>query len=170
MRRYLSVLILAGTSLLGCNEPGDGYLAASAITRRGFAQNGEVKRAIRDRDVRLWGYVDHANLYGDAGARAILGEFWSGEGPAAATWRFDLKAGQNDAAGQSFAVYVPNDAGRDEVLRAFVADARARRPTRVFLTGRVFTFAAPTNAVSLTGLYMVLRSSRDIRFRVPDAH
>lgn len=103
-----------------------------------------------------------------AGARRILAEFWSGDGPHPATWRFDLKAEANDAAGHSFAVHVPDDEGRDDILRAFVADALARRPTRVFLKGRLFTFAAPTNAVSLTGLNMEIESSKDIQFRPPD--
>lgn len=170
MGRYLSLGILAGASLVGCNEPASDYLAASVISQGGFAREGGVMGEVYGREVRLWGYIDHANLYGDAGTKAILGEFWSGDGPDAATWRFDLKAAQNDAAGQSFAVHVPNDARRDEVLRAFVADARARRPTRVFLTGRVFTFAAPTNAVTLTGLYLSLQSSMDICFGAPEEH
>lgn len=116
-------------------------------------------------EIRVWGYVDYANLYGDAGAKAILGEFWSGEGPDAASWRFNLKAAEDDAAGQSFAVHVPDDGRRDEVLRVFVANARAGKPTKVFLRGRLFTFAAPANARALTGLYMELQSADDIRLR-----
>jgi hypothetical protein len=127
-------------------------------------------RAVEGWEIRLWGCVDHANLYGDAGARRILAEFWSGDGPRPATWRFDLKAEANDAAGHSFAVHVPNDEGRDDILRTFVADARARRPTRVFMKGRLFTFAAPTNTRLLTGLRMELRSSKDIRLRPPETH
>lgn len=168
MRRYITLGILVAASLVGCNEPTGGYEAASVISGDGFARNGEAMRAAEGREIRLWGYVDHANLYGDAGARRILAEFWSGDGPRPATWRFDLKAEANDAAGHSFAVHVPNDEGRDDILRAFVADARARRPTRVFLKGRLFTFAAPTNAVSLTGLNMEIESSKDIQSRPPD--
>lgn len=168
MRRQLALGVLAAVSLLGCAGPVGDYVAASAVSRGGFARNAEAMRAVEGREIRLWGYVDHANLHGDAGARRILAEFWSGDGPRPATWRFDLKAEANDAAGHSFAVHVPNDEGQQDILRAFVADARARRPTRVFLKGRLFTFAAPTNAVSLTGLNMEIESSKDIQFRPPD--
>jgi hypothetical protein len=89
--------------------------------------------------------------------------------PDAATWCFDLKARENDEAGHSFAVHVPADDGRDDLLRAFLADARAQRPTRVFLKGRLFTFDAPTNVATRSGLYMQLQSSQDILLRPPKA-
>lgn len=100
-------------------------------------------------------------------ARRILAEYWSGDGPNAATWRFDLKAHEDDAPGHSFPVRVPNDAGRDEILRMFVADARAGRPTKVFLQGRITMFEAPTNAVTLMGLRIELDSSQAILFDLP---
>ena len=170
MRRHLGLGVLVAVSLLGCDGPVGDYVAASAVSRDGFARNAEAMRATEGREIRLWGYVDHANLYGDAGARQILAELWSGDGPDAATWRFDLKVREDDPAGRSFAVHVPNDVGRDEVLGAFVAHARAHRPTRVFLTGRLLTFPAPTNTRALTGLRMELRSSKDIRLRPPETH
>lgn len=167
MRTYGGLAVLAIVSLVGCEEPAGDYVPASAIARGGFARNGEEIRRAHGLEIRLWGYVDYANLYGDAAAQAILGGFWSGEGPDPATWRFDLKAGEGDAAGQSFAVQVPNDDRRDEILRVFAANARAGRPTRVFLRGRLYTFPAPTNAQTLTGLYMKLQSSGDIQLREP---
>lgn len=154
-------------ALLGCGEPAGDYVAASAIAKGGIVRDREASPLAEGRTIRLWGYVDHANLYGDDGARTILADGWSGPGPDPTRWRFNLKAKAQDAPGHSFAVRVPNDEGRDEILRVFVADAREHRPTRVFLTGRLFTFAAPTNAVSLTGLYMELESSQAIRFRPP---
>ena len=162
---HLGAGVLVAVSLVGCEEPGGDYLAASDVAHGPFARNGAELRGAHGREIRLWGYVDYANLYGDAGARDILGEFWSGEGPNPAAWRFDLKAGEDDAAGQSFAVHVPNDDRRDEVLRVLVANARAGRSTKVFLSGRLFSFAAPTNVRTLTGLYMELQSAADIRFR-----
>lgn len=59
-------------------------------------------------DLAIRGYVDHANLHGYVGARAILAGWWSGNGPDASTWRIDLKPHARDAAGQSSAVHVPN--------------------------------------------------------------
>ena len=58
---------------------------------------------------------------------------------------------------------VPNDAGRDELLRRFVADAQAQQPTRVFVTGRLTTFAAPSTDRVRTGLMLDVQSSSDIR-------
>jgi hypothetical protein len=143
-------------------------MAASSITKGGFAGDGEQIRALAGNEVKLWGFVDHGNVYGDEGAKAILGDWWSGPGPDATTWRFDLKARAGDAVGQSFAVTVPNDEGRDALLRRFVEDARAENPTRVFLTGRIDAFDAPTSHATLTGLTMELQSSRDILFAPPE--
>jgi len=148
-------------------DPAD-YVAASLLTRNGFARDGAQARGLEGREVRLWGFVDHGNIYGDAGAQAILGDWWSGNGPDDATWRFNLKAEADDAVGQSFAVHVPNGPGRDDLLKRFLADAEAGRPTKVFLTGKLFTFDAPTNAVSLAGLTMELGSAHDIRLELPD--
>lgn len=138
------------------------YIAASSFSKDGFARDAETIRELEGQMVKIWGFVDHNNLYGDEGAQAILGDWWSGTGPNDTTWRFNLKAQAHDAAGKSFAVYVPNDEGRDELLKAFLADARAQKPTKVFVKGTIFTFDAPTNAASLTGLRMDLSSSHDI--------
>ena len=108
-------------------------------------------------------------MYGDAGANEILEDWWSGEGPSTTTWRFNLKAKENDETGRSFPVHVPNDQGRDEILKAFLADARAQKPTKVYVKGKLFTFDAPTNAEALTGLVMELKSSDDILFELPAA-
>jgi len=124
--------------------------------------------AARDREVKLWGFVDHGNLYGDAGAKKILKEWWSGEGPSAAPWRFNLKAEANRPVGHSFPAHVPNDTGCEDLLKRFVADARAGRSTKVFARGRLFTFDAPTQVIDLTGLHLELQSSGDIRLEPPE--
>jgi len=152
-------------SLSGCSERIDGYMAAASISANGFALDGEAMRQAEGQTIRLWGFVDHANLYGNAGARLVLGDWWSGEGPDATAWRFNLKAHTEDKNGQSFPVYVPNDPRRDALLKKFMADAWAGRPTRVFVKGRLFTFAAPTQAGLLTGLYLKVDSSQDIRLK-----
>jgi len=149
--------------LLGCHEPAYDYVAASSVVRNGFARDGAAMRAAQGKTVVVWGFVDNGNLYGDDGAKAILAEWWGGAGPSTSTWRFDLKAGEQDAAGHGFSVYVANDPGRDALLRSLVADARAHRSTKVFVKGRIFTFAAPTNFARLAGLHMEVLSSQDIR-------
>jgi hypothetical protein len=154
--------------LAGCSQMTGGYMAASAISQHGFARSGAAVDALAAQDVQIWGYVDHGNLSGDDAARAILGDWWSGPGPDDAAWRFDLKANADDKVGQSFAVHVPNDPGRDDLLERFVADARAQQPTKVFVTGKLFTFAAPTNVSAHTGLTMAVASSAAILLDAPE--
>lgn len=158
------LLLVAAAILAGCDQPAGGYLSVSEITRNGFlGEHGELPPA-SGMAIRLWGFVDAGNVYGDADAQRILGEWWSGAEADADTWRFNLKGAADDPVGHSFLVYIPNDSGRDEILRRWVADARAGKPTPVFVKGRLFTFPAPTQIRTLTGVYLRLRSSRDIRF------
>jgi hypothetical protein len=169
MNRRLVYMILALTLLLaGCTGQSGGYTAASSISKDGFATDGQAMRKASGQEIKLWGYVDHGNLYGDERAREILQDWWSGKGPAPTTWRFDLKARDNDATGHAFAVHVPNDAGRDALLKVFAADAKAKRPTKVFIKGKLFTFDAPTGGVLLTGLRMEVQSSADILLELPE--
>lgn len=150
-----------------CPEPLSGYLPAAVIVESGFARDRAQLQALEGSEVRLWGYVDQQNLYGDDAAKKILGDWWSGYGPDTVTWRFNLKAEADDPVGKSFPVHVPNDPGRDELLRLFMADAVAGRQTRVYVQGRVFTFEAPTMGGTLTGLRLELRSSQAIRRASP---
>lgn len=161
-------VLVAALGLAGCNGQIGEYLPLSAIARGGFVSDEGTVAEVHGREVRLWGFVDQGNLYGGAEAKRVLGEWWSGEGPDPDHWRFDLKAQADDAVGHSFAVLVPNDAGREDLLVRLVADARAGRPTKVFVKGRLFTFHAPTQILDLTSLYLQLRSSQDIRLDPPD--
>ncbi len=162
------LLLLAAAWLAGCDQPRGQYLSASSIARKGFVLDHQSISDMQGGPVRLWGFVDHGNLYGDGRAKGVLAEWWSGDGPDADTWRFDLKAEADDPVGHSFAVLIANDAGREDLLERFVADARARRATKVFVTGRLFTFHAPTQTRDLTGLYLQVRSSQDILLDLPD--
>ena len=161
-------MLAVAMGLAGCNQETRGYVPVAAIARDGFLRDeGSVAEA-PGREVRLWGFVDQGNLYGDAVARRILGEWWSGDGPDVDHWRFNLKAQADDPVGHSFAVLVPNDSGREDLLERFVDDARARRSTQVFLTDRLFTFDAPLQFLDRTGLYLQLLSSQDIQLDPPD--
>jgi hypothetical protein len=152
------------TWLVGCDERVGGYLPAASIARGGFVRDNAAAAAALGREIALWGFVDHGNLYGDTGARQVLGQWWSGTGPSAGTWRFNLKAEASDPVGRSFPVLVPDDAGRDALLRRFAADAGAGRPTKVCVRGRLLTYPAPTQVSPMIGLYLELTSSRDVRF------
>ena len=157
------IVILTAISLAGCDERMGEYVAASAISDSGFARVPITPIADGD-EIQVWGFVDYGNIYANGDAREILGNLWSGEGPDPRTWRFNLKAHNNDPIGQSFAVLVPEDNARNTVLKTFAMNARARKPTRVFLRGRMFTFEAPTNSGRRTGLRLELESGRDIGF------
>ena len=160
-------MLVVDTFLAGCSGRIGDYTAASSISKDGFARDENQISELQGKEIKVWGFVDHSNLYGDQGAKAILEDWWSGDGPDALTWRFNLKAGENDEAGHSFAVYVPNDPGRDELLRLFLSDAKAHRPTKVFVTGKLFTYEAPTNTASLTGIYLELQSSNEVLLEPP---
>jgi hypothetical protein len=166
---YLSahLVLAAAIALAGCGEPVGEYLPVSAIARGGFVSDEGTVAEMHGREVRLWGFVDQGNLYGDAEAKRVLGEWWSGEGPDPRHWRFDLKAEADDPVGHSLAVLVPNDARREDLLGRFVADAQARRATKIFVIGRLSTFPAPAQTRNLTGLILQLRSSQDIRLDSP---
>jgi uncharacterized protein len=161
-------LLSGGNVPSSCDDQAGDYLAASSISSYGFARNHDQIRAWQGKTIRLWGFVDHQNLYGDESAREILGEWWSGYGPDSRTWRFNLKAKEDDPAGRSFAVFVAADPGRDKLLKVFLADARAGRPTKVYLEGSLSTFDAPANLRVLHGLRMELQTSRDIRLTLPE--
>ncbi|MBK1731505.1 hypothetical protein [Thiococcus pfennigii] len=172
IRVYRSVyLALAvGMPLAGCADQVGEYLPVSAIAQGRFVTDQAALAEWRGQEVHLWGFVDQGNLYGDADAKRVLGEWWSGDGPDPDHWRFDLKAQADDPVGRSLPVLVPNDAGREDLLERFVADARARRATKIFLTGRLFTYLAPTQILDRTGLYLELRASDDIRLDPPNAN
>jgi hypothetical protein len=162
VKRTISILLICAGLLVACTAPSADYLPVSAIARNGFARDAAALRKAEGSEIRLWGYVDYANLYGDAAAKEILGEWWSGDGPSAAVWRFNLMAGPEDPAGRSFAVHVTSDAQRDELLRTLVTNAEAARPTKVFVTGTLSLFDAPTNAARLTGLTLNVQGSEAI--------
>jgi hypothetical protein len=166
-KRLTPFLVALSLSMAGCPEHLNGYSSAASISQNGYARDGASLRKANGQAVKLWGYVDHGNLYGDEGAKKILGQWWSGAGPSATLWRFNLKAKAEDETGRSFAVWVPNGPGRDALLKAFLADAKAGRPTRVFLKAKVFSFDAPSQAGTLTGLHLDVASSRDITLGVP---
>ena len=156
------ILIICLTLLAGCSQLTDGYVAASTFSQDGFARNVAAVRALAGQDVQIWGFVDHGKLYGNDDARAVLGEWWSGDGPDENTWRFNLKADADDETGRSFAVHVPNDEGRDVLLTRFAAAAATQTPTRVFVTGRLVTFDAPMNTATRTGILLEVQSSDDV--------
>lgn len=164
-KRLISLLLLIlSVILLGCSQKIGDYTPASDISRDGFARDAEQMLEMDGQEVKLWGFVDHGNMYGDDGVKAILDDFWSGAGPDEKTWQFNLKAREDDEVGQSFAVYVPNDQWRDDILEVFALDALEGNPTKVFVTGKLFTFDAPLNTTDRIGLYLELESSNEIKF------
>jgi hypothetical protein len=167
-KHVIFMMLVAATLTYGCNEKTGDYLAASSISKNGFAVNDEEMRKLHGREINIWGFVDHGNMYGDEKVKQILKEWWSGHGPESANWSFNLKSREDDDTGHSFSVHVFDDEGRDELLEVFLNDARAQRATKVFVKGRIFTFDAPTNVIGHKGLYMEVKSCRDILLELPD--
>jgi len=159
--------LVSAVWITGCDDHVDGYIPVKEIARNGFLIEQQATGLLPGKEVRLRGYVDHGNLYGDSDVREILGEWWAGEGPDAGSWQFNLKADADDAVGNSFPVHVPDDAGADELLRKFVTDARKQKPTKVFLKGTLQSYEAPTQVSTLTGLYLEVSSSQDIQLPPP---
>lgn len=159
----LALLADADTKAIpACEVAASDYLAAHSFSRSGFARSGVDLSGLLGHEVLIWGYADHRNLLGDDRAAEILGDWWSGHGVDKNAWSFGLKADADDPAGHSFTVQVPNDLLRDDLLRLFLIDARAGRPTKVYLRGRISTFDAPMNFGSKTGLRMEVDSSRNV--------
>ena len=73
-----------------CGEPVHGCAAVSCIAAGGFTIDGAGELPPSRQEIPGWGYVDQGNLYGDAGSRRILQEWWAGDGPDTGTWRFNL--------------------------------------------------------------------------------
>lgn len=162
----LRLALLNQQNVADCGQSPDGYMAVSDFSKRGFARHGKKGETLLDREIRFWGFVDYQNIYGDEEARKVLGDWWSGYGPDESTWRFNIKANARDKAGQSFAIYVPNDMLRDDILRIFLRNARQGLPTKVLLKGVITSFEAPANVTGLHGLSATLQSSRDIHLQV----
>jgi len=167
---YFAPLLLAvAAALNGCDNRVEGYVAASSISRNGFARNAAALRGAEGQVIRVWGYVDPANI-GTVDAESTIDQ--DGRKVPAhglAIWSFNVKARQSDQAGHSFAVHVPEDARAAGIRELLMAESREGKSTVVFLKGRLFTFDAPTNTGRLTGLYLVLESSRDLLLEPPEA-
>jgi hypothetical protein len=164
------IILVIGASLVlvnGCTHRIGNYVAASSISKNGYARNGKLIHKINGSEIKVWGYVDHGNIFAD-GADEISADWISGSGPSPTTWRFGLKAKPNDATGASFMVSLPNDKDRDKLLRAFITDAKTGKPTKVFIKGKIFTFDAPINFTTITGLKMEVKSTNDILLEPPN--
>jgi hypothetical protein len=166
-KNIIFLLLVAIFLMVGCSKQIGGYEAASSISKNGFVRSPDSIGDMEGQEVQIWGYVDHGNIYGDDEVKEILGDWWSGEGPTTKSWQFNLKTKSNDKTGESFAVIIQTDDGRNDLLKAFLEDAIAQKATKVYLTGTLYTFDASTNLKLLTGLYLEIQSSSDILLEQP---
>ncbi len=151
---FIPVLTIT-TGCLGSHRQRGDYLAVASITR-GQKLNADGN------EIKVWGFVDHSNIFAN-GAQQILEQCWAGDCSAPAQWRFSIKSGQNAETGSGhFSVYAPNDQGRDALLKAFLADAKAGRPTEVFVKGRVSAAKLHSNFSSHVHVRIDVTSSQDI--------
>jgi hypothetical protein len=160
--RLLLGIGLLALSLVGCEDQAGDYVAVSSISENGFAKHNKAMLALNGRKLSLWGYVDHGNLFPIDHTRQGPAARPEHDQPAKPRWRFNLKGRPDDPTGHSFAVRVIIDSGRNALIRTFLEDARRGRPTKVFVTGTLVTFHAPTAGRLLVGLSMNVESSQDI--------
>ncbi len=140
------LLLLAAAWLAGCDEPAGEYLPASSIARKGFVRDHQSiseLQGVQGGPVRLWGFVDHGNLYGDGRAKRVLAEWQERDGPDADTRRFDPKAEATTRWGACSRCSSPTMRGARTFLERFVADTGRGAPRRLY-AGQ-FKFHAPTD-------------------------
>ena len=121
-------------------------LAAAEIARDGFARDPQAVRAMVGQRIEVRGFVDHGELYRDSGARAILAEYWSGEGTTPGTWRFDLKSAD------ALARLPPSDRAdgpQPKANRAAISSSRTPKARLSTATGRLCARRAPSGAVGI---------------------
>lgn len=155
-------LLFVSAALCGCDDAIGEYVAASSISSSGLATRGFAGRVSDGQAIKVWGFVDAANVQTDRCTARPEAAPGPGADAPRSKWQFNLKARANDRAGASFAVCAPLDAGAAELQRRLLADVAAGRPTRVFVRGRIFTFDAPTNYRRAVGLYVETESSADV--------
>ena len=82
-KRFLFWVLVLVILMTGCDNSADEYFAesyipVSSISEGGFARNETELQDIQSQEIKLWGYVDHRNMYGNQSAKQILQEWWSG--------------------------------------------------------------------------------------------
>jgi hypothetical protein len=151
--------------MAGCDRSSYDHLPASSISKDGFARDGEAMRAANGTEIRVWGFVDYANV--DYGVVPAPADARLPGAAAALTWSFNLKAKENDAPGHSFRVVVPEDEAAGNLKQKLVEAGRSGRPVRAYVTGSIRTFEAPANLRRYTGFYLVVPRSQAVSLGRP---
>ena len=102
--------------------------------------------------------MDYANVYCKDADPQVPSDWDFTPGPREQSWRFDLKAKKDDDVGESFPVYVPKTKNSGQFFLKLAENERKDIPTRVLVEGKLLTFDAPLNFVTLTGIYMEVDS------------
>lgn len=157
---------LALALMAGCDRSSYDYLPASSISEDGFARDAEAMRAADGTEIRVWGFVDYANV--DYGVVPTPSAARSPGAEAALTWSFNLKANEDDPPGHSFRVVVPEDAAAGDLKERLMEAEHSGRSVRAFATGRIRTFEAPANFQRYTGFYLVVPRSQAVSLEQPD--
>lgn len=154
----------------GCDRRiGDYRPLSSMVNRSGFAVDRRRALELEGQEIRIWGYVDSLNVYSNPVAEHVPAGWHrvhaSHDG--AEVLRFDLVTSPSGRAGSGIHVYLPNNEGARMLMKSLAADRAAGTSTRVFVRGNVFTFDAPTNLSRHIGLYIVVKSSKDVLLEHP---
>ena len=143
--------------LFGCGDDEIfDHVPAAAFSQSGFARARAKALKMRGREIKVWGFVDGSNVFPERGEDNHHGH-----------WHFHLKSKAKDQAGESFAIHIPVDEEHDNLVNLFEANDLASKPTRVFMTGNIFTFDTRVNFSLSTSFFMKANPSRDILLKTP---
>ncbi len=160
---FLSILLLSG-----CIKPLpeiEGHMPLADIVKKGFARDKKFMLRQEGREIRIWGYVDHANISLKQGTIEKQPLNWDTPGNDEVSY-FDLKARQTDGPGESIRIRIAGDPGPYKDLFNKLRDMETSdRQAWVLVTGIVRTFEAPTNTGLLIGVSIDVTSPENVSFK-----
>jgi len=163
----MSALVVSVFLLSGCIRQlpeTDGHMALANLVKRGYARDKEYIRNQEGSEIRIWGYVDHANISLSEGTIENKPLDWTILKNDGGSY-FDLKARLNDDAGESIRIRIIGSEEQYKEVFKKLRDMRTVNPqTPALVTGIMRTFEAPTNTGLLIGVSIDLESPENIKF------
>jgi len=138
----------------------NGYQSLSAISQNGFARNNIDIRKKEESIVKLWGFLDTHNVSLKEGTIKRQPLWWS-ESFITGNAYFDLKPYKKSKPGNSVRIKIAQDP--EDYINIFkkIRDAK-ENSTMIFVKGRLKTYSAPTNTITMVGLEIHVTSPADI--------
>ncbi len=152
-------LLFPAVFLAGCQiflPQFEGYTPLANIACKRFARNKKTITRLEGKTIKLWGYLDSANIFPPKSGPARFHES-----------SFHIKPLVNDGPGESIPVLLEGDkkqyADLFKKLNTFAK--QHERETIVLLTGTVQATEMETNFNTLAGVVIHVNSTENIQFR-----